>query len=342
MSGKSEKMLALAEKVFSGDLIVVCPSIGEYPVYNDLTYSFMRQDEARMKAYDNAIKKAVRGKKVVEIGTGDQAPLSQMCVEAGAEKVYAIEVNEATALKATQYVKERGMDHIIEIIHADATRVRLPEMVDVCVSEIIGNIGGSEGAASILANAKRFLKPYGKMIPDRCVTLIAPATTPSDIYENELIEHVRSQFCESIYQAVGERFQITRYVYCNFPKENLLCEPLHFEDDDFNSNLIINFESELRFFIEKDGFFDGLLLWIQLFVDSDNVINSLIESHWGPVFFRCDCFSIKAGDFIIVHSERKVSKNKINPDYFFKISVERNRETVYNCSINSYYSTSAG
>ena len=71
-----------------------------------------------------------------------------------------------------------GLEDRIILIHGDATKVQLPELGDVLVSELVGPIGGSEGAAVILNNARRFLKDTGIMIPLKNITRIAPVSLP--------------------------------------------------------------------------------------------------------------------------------------------------------------------
>jgi len=59
-------------------------------------------------------------------------------------------------------VEEAGLADRLVLIHGDAMKVELPELADVCISELVGPIGGSEGAAVILNNARRLLKQGGR------------------------------------------------------------------------------------------------------------------------------------------------------------------------------------
>src|SRR5205807_452971 len=68
------------------------PSVGEYGVYDELMYYAMTHDEQRNRAYRASIARYVRGRTVVDIGTGADAILTRFCVEAGARHVYAVEV----------------------------------------------------------------------------------------------------------------------------------------------------------------------------------------------------------------------------------------------------------
>src|SRR5262249_1256018 len=155
-----------------GSAIELWPCPGDYRLYDEVTYYAMTHDDARNERYRAAIRQLVRDKVVVDIGTGQDVVLARMCVEAGARKVYAIEIQEGAYQRAVRRVRSLGLEEKIVVIHGDSAHAELPEKVDVCVSELIGAIGNSEGAAVILNDARRFLKENGIMIPDRSTTHI--------------------------------------------------------------------------------------------------------------------------------------------------------------------------
>ena len=143
------------------------PSSGGDPYYDDVLYTAMSRDASRHKAYRGAFEKTVRGKVVVDIGTGRDALLARMCIEAGARKVYAIEMLEKWAGHAESLVTQLGLSDKIIVIHGRSQDVQLPEKVDVCVSENVGHIGGAEGCDVIFTDARRLLKPESAIIPSR-------------------------------------------------------------------------------------------------------------------------------------------------------------------------------
>ncbi|MGH8603217.1 MAG: amino acid adenylation domain-containing protein, partial [Gammaproteobacteria bacterium] len=88
--------------------IELWPSVAEYFVYDDLLYYAMSHDERRNTSYKVAINGAVRDKAVLDIGTGKDAILARFCVEAGARKVYAIEILEESYEQARACIKSLG------------------------------------------------------------------------------------------------------------------------------------------------------------------------------------------------------------------------------------------
>jgi len=291
-----------------------------------------------MNAYREAIYKKVKNKTVVEIGTGSRAPLAFMCVEAGAKLVYAIEADQDAAEQASQLVELKNLTHKIKLIHGYSTDVQLPEYVDICVSEIIGNIGSSEGAISILNSAKNFLKDDGYMLPERCLTKIAPVFMPENLYKSDLTEAILQNYVWQMYKAVGYEFPITRYAVYNFPESNIIAAPEIFEDIDFNNNPVPEETKAIEFFINKDCSFDGFLLWVCLYVDKDNIINTFRNISWAPVYLESRKMDFKKGDILKVDCIRKLSQNQINPDYFLEYIVIRDGEKIENFRIESYYS----
>lgn len=139
------------------------PSIAEYFVYDDFVYDILTNDDLRNHYYKLAIQKLAKNKVVLDVGTGRDAILARFCNEAGALKVYAIEYLESSYHQARKTLQILNLENKIILIHGDATKVTLPEKVDLIVSEIVGPIGSLEGAIGILNDArKRHLKNKGQ------------------------------------------------------------------------------------------------------------------------------------------------------------------------------------
>ena len=125
-------------------------------------YALMSNDEIRMTAYEKAIKETVRqGSVVVDIGTGTGI-LAQWALEAGARKVFGIDVNKKVLDLAEKRIGKAGLNDKFTIINKLSYEVELPEKADVVISEILGNLGDNEDMTPSLDDArKRFLKNDG-------------------------------------------------------------------------------------------------------------------------------------------------------------------------------------
>ncbi|WP_293066656.1 MULTISPECIES: non-ribosomal peptide synthetase [unclassified Moorena] len=297
--------------------IELWPSIAEYYVYDELLYYAMTNDHRRNQSYQVAINQLVKDRVVVEIGTGKDAILARFCAKAGAKKIYAIERDRETTQLAKACVDKLGLSAQIEIIHGDAMTVNLPELADVCVSEIVGAIGGSEGAAVIINNARRFLKPDCAMIPERSVTKIAAVTIPEPLINQPKFTKVSGYYTQKIFEQVGYPFDL-RVCIKGFPQANLLSNREIFEDLDFKKFLDTDLTHQIQLRIEKSGRLDGFLVWLNLHTIEGECIDIIEHEHsWLPVYFPVfePGIDVSEGDVIEAVCSRKLCENNLNPDY---------------------------
>ena len=295
----------------------IWPSVGEYFLYDSLLYYAMTNDERRNACYRAAIARIVPGKSVVDIGTGADALLARFAIEAGARKVYAIEMLPESFDRAAKLLAQKGLESRIHLIYGDATRVELPEKVDVCVSELLGMIASSEGAAVILNRARRFLKPGGTMIPLECSTQIAAVSMPDALAEAPRFSGVLFRAVRRADFQPGRPFDV-RICVDRFPKSHLLSGPAVFESMNFELPVPERFETEIHLTIQRAGRLDGFLLWLTVDTAPGEHLDALSDrTHWLPVFFPA--FSpgveVEAGDEIRVLCSGSLEVGSITPDY---------------------------
>ncbi|MCP3956092.1 MAG: class I SAM-dependent methyltransferase, partial [Desulfobacterales bacterium] len=134
-----------------------------FPVHTHLK---MLADRHRIAAYKKAILDNIRpGDIVADIGTGTGV-LAFLALQAGAARVYALESN-AIIETARKMSADNGFLEKIVFINADSREARLPEKVDVIITETFGGMGLDEGIIDILADAReRLLKPGGVILPE--------------------------------------------------------------------------------------------------------------------------------------------------------------------------------
>jgi amino acid adenylation domain-containing protein len=295
----------------------IWPSVGEYFLYDSLLYHAMANDERRNACYRAAIEKLVPGKTVVDIGTGADALLARFSIEAGARKVYAVEMLPESFDRAAKLLAQKGLESRIHLIYGDATRVELPEKVDVCVSEIFGMIGSSEGAAVILNRARRFLKPGGMMIPYRCSTQIAAVSLPDALAREPRFTELSGPYVERLFEEAGRPFDV-RICIDHFPESGILSTHGVFEAMDFTGQTPEEFASEIHLTITKTGRLDGFLLWLTLETAPGEHLDALADrTHWLPVFFPAfsPAIEVHAGDEIRAICAGSSAAGAITPDY---------------------------
>ena len=293
------------------------PSVGEYFAYDELLYYAMASDERRTQAYRDAIAAHVKGRTVVDVGTGADALLARMCVDEGAVRVYAIEMLEDACARARALVDSLGLSDRIRVIQGDARTAELPERVDVCVSELIGTIGSSEGVIPILNDARRFLKPGGVMIPERSLTWIAAVSLPEHLVRQSSFGEVPSHYAQKVFERMGGPFDV-RVCVKNLPAGSLVSDPQPFEDLRFDREVDVEASTVVELVIRRDARLDGFLLWLNLYPGRSQLIDVLNgESSWLPVFFPA--FSpgvdVVRGDRIVAECSRTSRPGEFTPDY---------------------------
>jgi amino acid adenylation domain-containing protein len=315
------------------------PSVAEYFIYDDLLYSAMTNDERRNSSYRNAIRRAVPGKVVVEVGTGKDAILARICVEEGARHVYAIELLEESYQKAKACIESLGLSDRITLIHGDMRSVTLPELADVCVSELVGPIGGCEGAALLINDAWRFLKPGGVMIPSRTVTQIAAVQLPDAFVAEPHFSAVSGCYVERIFEHQGYRFDL-RLCMQGLGREALRSSVGVFEDLDHTGPAEAEYIRHEQLHVVQNGRVDGFLVWLQLHTDADNTIDILDHEHcWLPVFLPVFSPGIQAeaGDVFDITIESRLSDNGLNPDYHLSGVLQRADGSSLPWNYSSYH-----
>ena len=308
------------------------PSIGEYFVYDELIYHVLTGDEDRNRRYLRALRPLVRGRVVVDVGTGAEAILARLCVEAGARRVYAVELLQASYERAVQRVRGLGLEDRITVIRGDASSIELPEPADVCVSEIFEAIGGAEGAAVVLNGARRLLRPDGAFVPARCVTRIAAVSLGDLLPGRPGFPDVPAHYVERIWEQVGHPFDL-RLCVRGFPADGLMSDAGVFEDLDFGAGPVEpEFTREAALTIGRDGRIDGFLLWLTLDLGAGVSMDTLREgTSWIPVWLPAfhPAVEVSAGDRIEVECSGTLSDNGVNPDYAVRGILHRQgREAV--------------
>lgn len=207
-------------------------------------------DTIRMTAYRQAIRTVVKpGMVVADVGAGLGA-LSRMAIVAGAKTVYAIEFDADTIANA---------DHDVKIIWKQGLSgdIRLPEKVDVIVSETLGSWALDENTLPTVIDArKRFLKKGGVIIPQSLSLSVAPATSTS------------------------------RKKIQSIPMTQLLAKPVS-RVVDFTTETDPKFAFETTFKVTHDGILSGFAGWFDLCLFGKVSFSTSPESkptHWEQGF----------------------------------------------------------
>lgn len=130
-------------------------------------------DTRRADLYRRAISQIIIGNETVaDLGCGFGV-LGMMCLRAGAGHVWGIDATDATDI-ARETAERSGLADRYTCIRAETFRADLPERVDVLICDHVGYFGIDYGILHLMADAReRFLKPGGRIIPERIDLFLA-------------------------------------------------------------------------------------------------------------------------------------------------------------------------
>lgn len=136
----------------------------------------MLADEVRSAAFEAALRRViVPGETTVaDIGAGTGV-LGFMARQLGAREVHLVEHGAVIEL-AARLADDNAMTGL-HFWQAHSTEILDPPQVDVVVAEILGNLALEEYALETLADARRFLKSGGTLIPRRIEQFVAPVVS---------------------------------------------------------------------------------------------------------------------------------------------------------------------
>jgi len=225
----------------------------------------MIADQARFRAYAEAIRRAVRpGDTVVDLGCGPGI-FAMLACHAGAGRVYAIDSGEVLAL-ARQLAIANGFADRIVFLHGDSRQLQLPERANVVVSDIRGVLPlFAEALPSIEDARNRFLTEGGILIPQRDTVYTAIIETPE--YYNRRISPWKNP--GGLDLASGLSLILNGVYKLSSQRDQLLCEPQLFCALDYARRIPLRIAADLRFRATRSGVGHGIIAWFetQLFQD---------------------------------------------------------------------------
>ena len=253
-------------------------------------HRLMLRDCVRTEAYREAILAAVRpGDVVLDVGAGT-AIMSLLAVQAGAEKVYAVEC-ASIARVARQVIARNAVEESIQVLEGKLESIELPEPVDVIVSEWMGCYGVDENLlAPVLLGRDRWLKSGGIMIPERVDAWMAP------VWDSALHSDMgfwRSCPCgvdlSSIADGTAQEVLLGRH---HVGEESLLAEPKRLWSTDAYECSVeearLPFVASLSFSVTRQGQVSGLGAWFHADMRQGVVLTNApggAGTHWGRAVF---------------------------------------------------------
>ena len=127
--------------------------------------SLCLHDVARTRMWKEAIEDVVRpGDVVIDAGSGTGI-LGVFAALAGAKKVYCIELHPRFVTLIEHLAARNHVEHVIEVIHADATTVEIPEPADVLICELLCTGQFFEPEVQVVNHLRQYLREGARIVP---------------------------------------------------------------------------------------------------------------------------------------------------------------------------------
>jgi hypothetical protein len=262
-----------------------------------------------------------------------------MAIEAGARKVYAIELLERPAEQAKALIENLGLTNKIVVIHGRSQEIKLPEKADLCVSENVGHIGGAEGCDVLLNDARRFMQPHGIFVPQRCETRMAAIQMPDEFLREPAFDELGAYHAEQSWRSAGYKYDL-RLCVTGTSREMLRSSSDVFEDLDFTQAPASNYRREVRMKITRTSRIDGFLLWLNLEAAPGETLETLGRNDtWLPVYLPAfyPGLDVSEDDEIIATVRGALAENGLNRDYRIQGRVSRQKDKDIEFAFDSWH-----
>lgn len=261
----------------------------------------MLDDRVRTDSFLRAIMKTVKpGDIVLDLGCGTGL-LSYFACIAGARRVYAVEQSPIIEL-AKAISQHNGFQDQVTFYNDWSTNVDLPELVDVIITETIGNLGFEEGVLGWVIDAKkRFLASGGQIIPRSIEMMLVP--TGNSEWHDEMFTWNQELYSMDFSPAYS--LVVNNILWAEWTNpESFLSEPQSLVRIDLMEVEQAGFSEETTFVAQRDGLLDGLGGWFSAELTPGlNVSNAPPNQtpSWNQTFFPVERpLKVSAGDHILV------------------------------------------
>jgi amino acid adenylation domain-containing protein len=243
------------------------PATGDY--VSDLSPAASRREgEARAHPFRRTLEENVRGKTVLLVGTDQEKLLLKACVEGGAKRVYVAECNEDVYGRTQWFVEQGNLGHVVPFMLGEEAPA-IEGLIDVCASDLLGDIGGSKGLEICLQQLRASLHAETTFYPQSCVTRLSAVELPESLREGPELNGAPYEDARQIFAAARYPFDLRVRVH-GLTGESLISDEAVFEEFDCAEPRVGasgTAEHQIQLTITRAATLCGFALTLQLYGD---------------------------------------------------------------------------
>jgi len=214
---------------------------------------------------------------VVDVGTGTGI-LALFAAEAGAKKVYVVEIDRRCAATLKENFAKNGFGDVIDVIYGNALNVKLPERVDVIICEMISTGLIEELQIPVMNNILKFGKKNVKVFLNQYDSYVDLVSQNTKFY--------------------GHKLDIFRFDYPGIPetKSTSFAKKIKYLSVNFNKkNAKEKISKIIRLKINKNGIINGVRISGQT-VFFDKSVFGCSSAYSFPLILPIQDVKVRKGD----------------------------------------------
>jgi acyl-CoA synthetase (AMP-forming)/AMP-acid ligase II/acyl carrier protein len=295
------------------------PAIHDY--LSDITPVVARREkETTAHHFYQAISDNVRDRNVLLVSAEQERLMLKACVAAGAKSVYVAESNEEAAAKTRRFVRRNNMPQVVPFL-LDGEAPLSEQRFDICLSDLLGDIGGSKGLEVFLQRLQTVIAPETIIYPQSCVTYISAVELPESLSGQPEFRGVPYEDARQIFAAARYPFDLRVRVH-QFPTESLISGESVFEQITCANPHLGGAEAaehQIQLTISRRALLSGFVLTLKLYGDlSGRERSDCCYATESPVFVPVFMpgLQVEAGDRIEGRCIRRLSReDSLHLDY---------------------------
>jgi type II protein arginine methyltransferase len=309
--------------------LAIKPDLAEAQVNLRLLYSAivpqwhfaMMNDRARNDAYEAAIRRAVPGKRLLEIGTG-AGLLAMMAARSGAAQVDSCEAVAAIAQRAAAIVVANGLAQRIRIIPKRSTELKiardLARRAEVLVTETFSSNLLDEGILPSIEHAHRHLLAENAVVIPAAASAMGFLIGGAALGEMLFVERIKNFDFVPFNEFAPPRLVVP----LDWVAHECLSEDIELLRFDLSQREFPMGGREVTIPVTAGGTCFGVALWIRLDLDRDTQYSNRPvtggrNSHWPNIVYRFPApLAVAPGDIMRVfarHDRAEINVDLIGP-----------------------------